>query len=119
MTAHDVAVRADRLGVILAVCSGEPHLPGGDVLLHGPTRLTRYGHLLLQTGATPDDLALANACLELEGELRERGYHCLERLCALAAGRTGALDDRLRSLPLSEFAAAAYDLIALGWVGPT
>lgn len=44
-------------------------------------------------------LALVNACLEIEQDLRERGWDAVERVTALAAGRKGTLTERIKSLP--------------------
>jgi hypothetical protein len=66
-----------------------------------------------------DDLALANACLEIEHEHRQRTYAAVERVLALAAGGSGKLDERLRSLPERELATALFVLYEAGWVYAT
>lgn len=66
--------------------------------------------------AGDEDLALVNACLEIEDELRERSYAAVERLAASVAGKPGELDDRIRSLPDPEVKRAIYDLYELGWI---
>jgi hypothetical protein len=70
----------------------------------------------LMDGAEEVDLALVNACLEIEDELRQRSYAAVERLAARVAGRKGQLDDRIRSLPDPEARRAIYDLYELGWI---
>jgi hypothetical protein len=66
--------------------------------------------------AQNDDVALVNACLEIEHELRQREFVAVECLIALAARSGGALVERLRELPLPKFAAAASCLYAAGWI---
>lgn len=57
--------------------------------------------------ATDDDLALVNELLRLEDDGRRDEIAALEHLLAFCQFEEGALDDRLRVLPLSAFASAA------------
>ena len=63
-----------------------------------------------------DDLELAATLLTIEAELREDGWRALEQLCALAAGRDGALAERIAALPDPEFREAVRSLLRLGWI---
>jgi hypothetical protein len=72
--------------------------------------------LALAQTATDEDLALLNACLVVEQELREQGYAAVERLLANVAGREGKLDERVVSLPDPAAARALCDLYEAGWV---
>jgi hypothetical protein len=69
---------------------------------------------LAEIGA--DDLALINACLEVEQELRERAYATIERLLTYTSMLGGDLDEPLHVLPLPDFADAAVCLFELGWI---
>jgi hypothetical protein len=69
--------------------------------------------------ASNDDLALANACLELEHELRQKEFAGVESLLAVltpCGDADRSLDDRLRDLPSRLFAQAASGLYRAGWV---
>jgi hypothetical protein len=67
--------------------------------------------------ASEEDLALANACLELEHELREQEFAAIETLLgSLPPSGDADLDDRLRRLPLVKFAQAASGLYSAGWI---
>lgn len=64
-----------------------------------------------------DDLALLNACLVVEAELRQQAFAALERLLALLPpGGTGGLAEHVARLPPPAFAAAASALYELGWI---
>jgi hypothetical protein len=110
-------VRAEALRVLVALAAGTPHLVAPEALELGLPPLTERDVAALEL-ATEEDLALVNACLVVEYELRERAYAALERLCARASEEQGQLDERLRALPLSNFADAATCLYELGWVTP-
>lgn len=105
------AVRAERLRVVLNVCGGMPYLDPRD-----QPPLLSSAEVALMEAADDVDLALVNACLEVEDELRERSYAAVERLAASVAGRRGELDDRIRSLPEPEIKRAIGDLFELGWI---
>lgn len=61
-------------------------------------------------------MALLNACLELEAELRENAYRMLERLGAIIGEEDGPLEDRVRALPEPDLLAALAAVLELGWV---
>jgi hypothetical protein len=94
-------VRAERLRVVLALCDGMPYLDPREAAQHGlPSRSPAEVALLEKV--TEGDLALVNACLEIEQELRQRTYSAAERVLASAAGGCGKLDERILSLPECE-----------------
>jgi hypothetical protein len=105
------------LRVLLALGSGAPALHPVDSLELGLPRLTERDVSALEL-ADDDDLALVNACLITEYELRERAYAGLERLLAYANMGDGDLSARLLTLPIRPFADAAACLYELGWVTP-
>jgi hypothetical protein len=65
--------------------------------------------------AGDEDLALLNACLEVEAELRQQGYVAVERLLATVAVRNGRLSERVTSLPDRDAARALCDLYEARW----
>jgi hypothetical protein len=109
-------VRAEALRVLLALGSGTPYLDPVEALGLGLPSLVERDVAVMEL-AQDEDVALANECLLLECELRERAYAALSRLgmVAYAAGEEADLDERLRTLPVRGFAAAAECLIELGW----
>ena len=109
--------RAEALRVLLALGSGARALHPVDSLELGLPRLTARDVSALEL-ADEEDLALLNACLIAEYELRERAYAALERLLAYANLGDGDLNARLLALPLRPFADAATCLYELGWVTP-
>ena len=116
-------VRAERLRLALALTSGAPELPPDELLRHARGALTS-GDLALMASTTEEDLALVNACLEVEQEVRQHAYAVLGRLLSvLPAGESVAqkrpLDERILELPDYAFAAAATCLLELGWVTQT
>lgn len=65
----------------------------------------------------PDDLALANACYEVEAELRDRGCAALSELGAVLANSPGSeLDERIHALPEPELFRALRCIVDLGWI---
>jgi hypothetical protein len=108
-------VRAERLRVVLALCDGMPYLDPREAAQAGLSSVSPAEVALVER-VSQDDLALANACLEIEQELRERTYSAAERLLAVAAGRSGRLDERILALPEREAIRAMCDLYELGWV---
>jgi hypothetical protein len=64
------------------------------------------------------DTELLNAWLEVERELRERSFAAIERLAVEVAGRSGKLNERIKSLPPGEIGQALFDLDAAGWFFP-
>jgi hypothetical protein len=71
---NDAANRAERLGVALRlVAAGQEAIERGDIPL-SPRDVE------LAKGVSAEDLALINACLEIEADLREQACAALERL---------------------------------------
>lgn len=108
-------VRAERLRVMLVAFNGMPYLDPAEAAGHGLTDLS-LADMALMCDVGDDDLALANACLEIEEELRQRGYAAVERLAVRVAGNAGELDDRIRLLPRPDVSLAISDLYELGWI---
>jgi hypothetical protein len=108
----DVEERAERLRVLIQLAPYLPMEPGEAV------NFVPVEDRPLIRELEDDDLDLANACLEVERELRAANFARLERVLAIAtAGEsTGTLDDRLWQLSMTDFAHAAEALIGLGWV---
>ena len=68
-------------------------------------------------GLCPDDLALANACYEVEADLRDRGCAALSELAAVIANSPGSdLDERIHALPEPELFSALRCIVDLGWI---
>lgn len=109
------AERAEVLRVVLTLSGGVPVLEPMEAAALGGARIAEND---LRTMATQqeDDLALANACLVVEHELREEAFATAERLLALASGREGTLTERVLALPRREQAAALLCLYDLGWI---
>lgn len=112
----DVAARAERLRAVLKVCSSTPYLDPGEVLENGVPPALYPAERAAMNDVDAVDLALINACLELEQELRERSYAAIERLLALVGGRRGDLPSRITSLPNRDAARALCDLYEARWV---
>jgi hypothetical protein len=106
----DPAARAERLGVALRLVAA-----GQEAIERGHVPITPRD-VALAKAVGPEDLALINACLEVEADLREQACAALERLLALLpAGGEGTLSERLTALPQPAFAAAALALMDAGW----
>src|SRR5215210_7949999 len=114
----DVAVRAERLRVLLALHQG------GDTLgAEGCKEAFRAGlgpvsELDLELMATmePEDHALGLACYAIEADLRRRGWAALEWLAAvLPEPNIEAALETLSRQQLVELVRAVRDL---GWIGP-
>jgi hypothetical protein len=108
-------VRAERLRVVLALCDGMPYIDPREAAQHGLPPSSPAEVRLLED-VTEADLALVNACLEIEQELRQRTYAAAERVLAYAAGGSGKLDKRILTLPEREAIRAMCDLYELGWI---
>lgn len=80
--------RAARLGAMLKVTAGHPVLSVDEVMHYAPRHLTGVDVVHLE-GVTDEDLALLNACMEVEYELREQGFAQAQRLLAFAAEGEG------------------------------
>jgi hypothetical protein len=106
----DPATRAQRLAIALRlVAAGQQAIERGDIPL--TPRDVELAHAV-----DAEDLALINACLEVEADLRERACAALERLLALLPpGGEGTLTERVTALPQPAFAAAALALMDAGW----
>ena len=78
------AERAEVLRVVLTLAGGVPVLEAEEAAkLAGPRIVP--GDLRTMTAHSEDDLALVNACLVVEHELRELAFAAAERLLTLAA----------------------------------
>jgi len=64
--------------------------------------------------AGDEDLALLNACLEVEAELRQQGYVAVERLLATVAVRNGRLSERVTPSPTGMLPARCATCTRLG-----
>jgi hypothetical protein len=108
-------VRAEILRVGHMLAMGTPtvdpkeyaDIPGGELGVHD---------LIVLSGSDKPDLALLNACLVVEHELREQEFAALEALLTLTQWTDGPLDDRLELLPVRLFAQAVQLLYQLNWV---
>ena len=86
MTPTGEDVRARRLGALLA-CLGEQRLDEVDECecsagLFASMHFDRRDFLAM-TEATPDDLALATACVDLARDVRDAQWDALQRLLSL------------------------------------
>jgi hypothetical protein len=108
-------VRAHLLWNMHKLTAGMPVLDYDVRLWYASQRLTAFDMVLLDR-VEEEDLALLNACLLLEHELREQAEDTLERLLALVSGGEGTLQERVIALPEREQAAALVCLYELGWV---
>jgi hypothetical protein len=115
-SAENAAARAERLRVVLAFCAGMPYLDPSEAGEQGRTPLSPADLTVLAQPITDDDLALANACLEVEADFRQRGYAAVERLLATVAGTQGNLRERVVRLPHFEALRALGDLSDVGWI---
>lgn len=105
-------IRAEVLRVLHKAALGMPALTTDD-LAGQPLSPAELG---LMNAAEDEDLALLNALLAVEAELREAEFATVERLLVLTRFAEGELDERLLALPDRTFGRAASDLYALGWV---
>ena len=108
-------VRATLLDNLLKLYSGMPLLNEDERLWYASQRLTGSDAVLFGR-VKEEDLALANACLVFEDELRDEAADTLERLLALVGGGEGRLSERVIALPQEEQAAALVCLYELGWI---
>lgn len=108
-------LRAEVLRVLHKFAAGVSTLSVSEASAAAFPGVTRR-EIRFMHAAGEEDLALLNACLEVEHELREREFAALERLLVLSQFNEGPLDDRLRALPPRAFAHAALCLYELGWI---
>jgi hypothetical protein len=107
----DPATRAARLGIALRLVAA-----GQEAIERGHVPLTPHDVELAQA-VDAEDLALINACLEVEADLREQACAALQRLLALLPhGGEGSLSERVTTLPQPALAAAAGALYEVGWI---
>lgn len=111
----DAVLRAHLLWNMHKLTAGMPVLDEDARLRYASQRLTAFDVALFDR-VSEEDLALLNACLVLEHELRARAEDTLERLLALVSGGEGTLTERVLALPQTEQAAALVCLYELGWV---
>lgn len=110
-----VAERAEVLRVILTLSGGLPILEAEEAAELGGACIAP-SDLGAMAAHSEEDLALADACLHAEHELREAAFAAAERLLALASGGDGTLTQRVLALPEGEQAAALVCLYELGWI---
>jgi len=108
-------VRGTLLDNMLKLTNGMPVLDEDERLWYACQRLTALDVVLFDR-VREEDLALVNACLVLEHELRAEAEHTLERLLNLVSGGEGTLTERVVSLPQQEQTAALVCLYELGWI---
>jgi hypothetical protein len=111
-------LRAEVLRALHKVTGGIPTLSTDETIAVASRRLTRRDVRFMHA-AGEEDLALLNACLVMEHELREQAFYALERLLTLVQWSDGTLDERVRALPWNAFAPAALCLYELGWLTST
>lgn len=107
--------RAEVLRVVLTLTGGMPVLEAEEAAELGGTCIAP-SDLATMAMHSEEDLALADACLHAEHELREAAFSAAERLLALASGGEGKLSERVLALPEREQAAALICLYELGWI---
>ena|SRR5215210_4855852 len=106
----DRALRAARLHVALRLITA-----GADGIERGHVAAGLLPQdVELASAVDAEDLALVNACLEVEAELREQALAALERSLALLPSG-GDLAERLAALPQPAFVAAVSELYGVGW----
>lgn len=110
-----VEERTARLGAMLKLLGGHPVLSPDEALQYAQLHLTGADVIHLED-VDADDLALLNACVEIEHELRGRAADTLARLLPLVSGGEGTLTERVQALPQREQAAALVFLYELGWI---
>lgn len=102
--------RGERLRVLLSVApwASDPKTA---------TEQLAVEDLVVLDDLTPDDLALANACYEVESELRDRGCAAVSDLADLIRSSPGTdLGERVLALPEPEVFRAIGCVLDLGWV---
>jgi hypothetical protein len=109
-----VALRAEVLRAAYKATAGVPVLSCEESLEVALPQITKRDIRFMQL-AGADDLALLNAVLSAEAELREAEFVTLERLLAYCQFSDGDLDERLLALPDRAFARAATALYDLSW----
>jgi hypothetical protein len=107
--------RAEVLRVMLVMTGGIPSLDPAEARALGALQLTRHDVDLLSEQCD-DDLALLNACLQAEDQIRGDAFAALERLLPLFQWAEGPLQERVLALPAPMFARAALGLYELGWI---
>lgn len=93
-----------------------PYLDPAEAAAQGLAPLSPADLAVLAQPMTDEDLALANACLEVEADLRQRNYAAIERLLATVAGSEGNLTERVVALPQQQALRALCDLSDVGWI---
>ena len=95
----DVATRADRLGVHVLMFGLVREEPRNAVRSLAVVPLLMPEEIGMFCTRDDEDLALSNACLEVEAALRDREWAALERLLGLVAAGEGPLVERVERLP--------------------
>jgi hypothetical protein len=112
--AEQTELRAERLRVTLFMF-GQLHAEFDAMYADAAPRMSPSDHALFQS-TNADDLALGNACLEIEYALRRRGWAALERL--LAAIPPGGDIDSIYDLAAEQAIAAIKAAGVIGWHWP-
>lgn len=110
-TGEDVEARADRLGILLSV---SPWAADRDAAME---HLSDEECMALDD-LDAEDLALANACLEVQTGIRARAFAAAEELAAAIAEvpEPTTIGDRVLALPDADFPRAARLVLTLGWI---
>lgn len=103
--------RAERLRVLLSLRRGSPYVARDEGLDDVPDE-----DFALLRDLAPEDTDLADECLALEAEVRERAFYFASRLTALVAAGEGGLDERIRDLEWGDYLDAVGWVVALGWI---
>jgi hypothetical protein len=111
----DIAERAERLRVVLAVFGQEGALDPRDALRQGLPLLNDRDIDLLD-GATPIDFEIANALIAAGREFRAAEYRAAESLLATIPGGSAPLREQINRLPLAQMGDAAIACLQLHWI---
>jgi hypothetical protein len=104
-----VAERTERLRVLIAMA---PWIPDKEAAIDA----LPIEDVALLDDLEPDDLALANACIAIERQMRTDAMSAIERLGALITEGDGDLDDRVSALPQERFVLALSALHSAFWI---
>lgn len=115
----DVADRADRLGAALLVL-GLVREPGTEALeASAEIQLLTADEWDSWRNLDDDDIALVHACLNVEFELRSRGFAALQRFGAAWSTSAGATpEEHIASISADAARETLAATFALGWNYP-
>lgn len=112
--------RADRLGVAMLAFGLVRERPLEALRSSAECALLTADELDAWRECDDEDLALAQACLVAEFELRARQWDALERLgAALSNGSGETTDERVATMPEADAREALRSALALNWDLPT